>query len=130
MVCLPEDVQHNIWKVYFHQNVMYELKQMFKITMSMDTNLSWFIVSDINISTLYNLLFQSRNESSEKKAKYILNHLKPYIHQCENKRYTYYEQLLLNEFDTHGYINLYNFLKRFFKQNAQTYKKCTDMYIE
>ena len=130
MVCLPEDVQHNIWKVYFHQNVMYELKQMFKITMSMDTNLSWFIVSDINISTLYNLLFQSRNESSEKKVKYILNHLKPYIHQCENKRYTYYEQLLLNEFDTHGYINLYNFLKRFFKQNAQTYKKCTDMYIE
>ena len=130
MVCLPEDVQHNIWKVYFHQNVMYELKQMFKITMSIDTNLSWFIVSDINISTLYNLLFQSRNESSEKKAKYILNHLKPYIHQCENKRYTYYEQLLLNEFDTHGYINLYNFLKRFFKQNAQTYKKCTDMYIE
>jgi hypothetical protein len=130
MVCLPEDVQHNIWKVYFHQNVMYELKQMFKITMSIDTNLSWFIVSDINISTLYNLLFQSRNESSEKKVKYILNHLKPYIHQCENKRYTYYEQLLLNEFDTHGYINLYNFLKRFFKQNAQTYKKCTDMYIE
>ena len=130
MVCLPEDVQHNIWKVYFHQNVMYELKQMFKITMSIDTNLSWFFSSDINISTLYNLLFQSRNESSEKKAKYILNHLKPYIHQCENKRYTYYEQLLLNEFDTHGYINLYNFLKRFFKQNAQTYKKCTDMYIE
>ena len=126
----PEDMQYHIWKVYYHQNVMYELKQMFKIIRSIDTNLSWYIVSELNVRALYNTLFKSKHESSDKKVKYILDHLKPYIHQCDNKRYTYYKKLLLNEFDAHGYINLYTFLKRLFKQNAEPYKKCNDMDIE
>lgn len=128
--CLPEDMQYHIWRVYFHENVLHELKQMFRITRLIDTNLSWYIVTELKINMLYNFLFNSKHESSEHKVKFILENLKPYIHSCENKRYSYYKQLLLNEFDIHGYINLYTFLKRFFKQNAEPYKKCNDMYIE